>query len=165
MYPNSPLTYGGAGVANEGTADTRGDNTWHPGNWYLRGNPGMQHETHGPKQLLKENRVLLWDIDQTWSFDPGSFPYNGATIYEGKDDPTDATYVGGFKNILFNDRMRDTHFVFNFFANEDFHDKGSGRIQDLTRWGASDGTSRTNAHAISCWVRHSLPADASLVRN
>ena len=161
VYPDSPLTYGGSNVAKEEASPERGDNTWHPTNFYTSGNAKMHHQTHGPKQLVKANRVLLWDIDQTWSFDPdpqsGSFNYKGAHF-----NNDNVNYLDGFKNILYNDRMTDTKFEFNYFADGW---NNSGTIQDLTRWGASDGTSRTNAHAVSCWVRHSSTTDASLALN
>ena len=103
--------------------------------------------------------MLLWDIDQTWSFDANLLAYAGVADDEVADRNG---YLDGFKNILFNERVNDTNFEFNYFA--DGWEPSSEKIRNLTKWGASDGTSRTNAHAISCWVRHTFPLPFPSIR-
>jgi hypothetical protein len=106
------------------------------------------HNRHGPYYLTRDgqikDRVFLWDIDQTWSFNQKYFPYEGATDEKNG-------YLAGFRDILVNHRVPDTTFEFNYYGDGSWS-RNSPRVQNLTRWGASDGTSRTNAHAISCWV-------------
>ena len=130
------------------------------------------HNVHGPKHLLREDRVFLWDIDQAFAFHNGDdetapepwFGYNGA-------DP-DSHQMNNFKSILYNDRLDlsgdgnllnairftvavpstvpgTNPTVYNW-------DTANAAVKDLTRWGASDGTSRTNMHAVSCWVDNPL---------
>lgn len=114
---------------------------------------GVLHNQHGPYYLKRDgqikDRVFLWDIDQTWSFDPNYF------LYKGASDERNG-YLNGFKDILVNDRVSDTTFEFNYFGDGSWS-ASNPLVQNLTRWGASDGTSRTNAHAISCWVGFPYP--------
>lgn len=129
---NSKLTYGG------------GYGGFHPRDL----SSSVLHNRHGPLYLKRDgqikDRVFLWDIDQTWSFNPDYFLYEGA-----EDEPNG--YLAGFRDILVNHRVSDTTFEFNYYGDGSWS-RSHPRVQNLTRWGASDGTSRTNAHAISCWV-------------
>lgn len=134
-----------------------------------------QHNVHGPKDLLKVDRVFLWDIDQSFAFHNGDTPtapkpwfgYNGAAV--------ESHQLNNFKSILYNDRLNLNDFTTatgsagnNFLNAQRFTvasdttppvytwDPTNAAVKDLTRWGASDGTSRTNMHAVSCWVDNPL---------
>lgn len=161
-YPNSELLYGVFPSSGE-----RGSKQYHPANlfWSNRANQKYNtrpsaltdpphHHVHGPKFLAKTDRVYLWDIDQTFDFDVEDFKYYGANFK--------SHHYKNFKSILYNEKVckpnSDTEdaceaFPYAQFQNWDDH---AGRMRDLTRWGTSDGTSRTNVHAISCWVDNPL---------
>ena len=110
VYPNNDLVYG-KDAANEGGKTDRPEETWHPLNAVQSEDVrDQEHSMHGPKDLFLSNRVFLWDVDQTWSFNPNAFAYFGAEL---TDDG--AGYLDGFKDILHNERVTDKKFDFNHF--------------------------------------------------
>ena len=116
-----------------------------------------QHQVHGPKHLIRKDRVFLWDIDQSFhyntpdiDFDAPKFGYEGASSSNNEND-----YLGNFKSILHNDRVSNET-PFEFLWNNNVWDTSSSAVKDLTRWGTSDGTSRTNMHTLGCWVDNPL---------
>jgi hypothetical protein len=135
--------------------------TWHPQDNF---NGYGTHTMHGPQKLLYQDRVPLWDVDQVWDFNPDVFDYQGGTAPAADGQP--ANYMNGFKDILYNDRVKPPNNG-EGFEMDHFNDatvwgsaSTSPRLLNLTRWGASDGTSRTNAHSISCWADNPMGENA-----
>ena len=84
----------------------------------------------------RNNRVRLWDLDSTWSMNVDE------NEYEGTDDESE--YYKSLKRLL----EREDNVVVEFAHWE----KDDLLAKALTSHGSSDGTSRTNVHAQSCFL-------------
>lgn len=83
------------------------------------------------------DRVRMWDIDSTWSLNINSNNYKGA--------PETSDYVANVKKVLEVDGIKPEFLHYNASWTPP-------SAEELTMHGGSDGTSRTNVHAASCYL-------------
>ena len=101
----------------------------------------------------RNNRVKMWDMDETWDLHTNNNRYIGAEV-NISEDPTspDNTYFKRLKNL----RQVPGVGIPVPPGEESFNTPQPPMfrqfVQSDTQYGASDGTSRTDPHAMSCYI-------------
>lgn len=91
------------------------------------------------------NRVKMWDLDQSWDFNTNKVNYEGARTDYGGDD--DDSYYKRLKNL------RQVPGIGNHDDEPSLQPPMWRNFdQNDIKFGASDGTSRTDAHSMACYV-------------
>lgn len=109
----------------------------------------------------RNNRVKMWDMDETWDLDDFNNKYLGAEV-ESEQNSFDDTYFKRLRNLR---QVPGVGIPFDIDTDSDHPQPPMFRNfrQADTQYGASDGTSRTDPHSMACYISPNaiLPTDDS----